>query len=160
VREALFAMLGDIDDAHVLDLFAGTGALGIEALSRGARQAVFVERDASALRALRSNLKELGLTAQDVQVRREDALDALKSARQRKETYDLILIDPPYGRARPTPSASVPSISDSAAIVPSLLRPQARAAVESDRRTPLELELALEKERRYGDTLIRIYRHE
>ncbi len=157
-------MLGDIDDAHVLDLFAGTGALGIEALSRGARQAVFVERDASALRALMFNLKELGLAAQDVQVRREDALDALKSARQRKETYDLILIDPPYGRARLTPSASVPPISDrgrelSAVIVPSLLRPQARAAVESDRRTPLELELTLEKERSYGDTSIRIYRH-
>ena len=58
VREALFAMLGDLDGARVLDLFAGTGALGIEALSRGAASAVFVERDARAAAVLRANLTD------------------------------------------------------------------------------------------------------
>ena len=60
VREALFAMLGEVSDASVLDLFAGTGGLGIEALSRGAASAIFVERNAAAVRALRANLAELG----------------------------------------------------------------------------------------------------
>jgi 16S rRNA (guanine966-N2)-methyltransferase len=167
VKEALFAMLGEIEDARVLDLFAGTGALGIEALSRGARRAVFVERDADALKALGANLEDLGLVAEVAEVRREDALDALKAARKRKETYDLVLIDPPYGRAHQSTVGDPGGTAAerwgrelSSAIVPALLRPRARMVVESDRRMPLELELALEKERRYGDTTIRIYRHE
>jgi 16S rRNA (guanine966-N2)-methyltransferase len=61
VREGLFAMLGDVREASVLDLFAGTGALGIEALSRGARRAVFVEQDMRAVRALKENLEALGI---------------------------------------------------------------------------------------------------
>ena len=153
VREALFAMLGDIEGSGVLDLFAGTGALGIEALSRGARQAVFVERDRGAIEAIEANLAALGLGDEQALVRREDADDALKGARKRKETYDLVLIDPPYGRA----SEVVPRLQ---AALQALLAPGARVVVESDRRTPLGLELALEKERRYGDTTIAIHRHE
>jgi 16S rRNA (guanine966-N2)-methyltransferase len=159
VREALFAMLGDIHGARVLDLFAGTGALGIEAISRGASQAVFVERDRSAIAALNANLQALGLDGELAQVRREHAEDALHGARKRKETYDLILIDPPYRRA----SELGPQL---AALLPGLLAPVARVVVESDRRAPLELELELglglerEKERRYGDTVIAIHRHE
>src|SRR4051794_40017593 len=80
VREALFAMLGDIAGAGVLDLFAGSGALGIEALSRGAAGAVFVERDAQALLALRANLHALGLSPGRASVRRADAMAALRSA--------------------------------------------------------------------------------
>jgi 16S rRNA (guanine966-N2)-methyltransferase len=152
VREALFAMLGDIDGARVLDLFAGTGALGIEALSRGARQAVFVECDRAAIEALQSNLAALGLAGERAQLRREHADDALRRARKRKETYDLVLIDPPYERAlqlEPRLSSALGGV----------LAPQARVVLESDRRTPLRLELALEKERRYGDTTIAIHRH-
>ena len=135
VREALFSMLGDVAGARVLDLFAGSGALGIEALSRGAAEAVFVERDARALRALRANLGALGLAAPRAQVRRRDALAALRSARRRKETYDLVFIDPPYSQARDWG----PELS---AALPPLLGPAARVVVESDRRAPLELELA------------------
>jgi len=153
VREALFAMLGDIAGTRVLDLYAGTGALGIEAVSRGARQAVFVERDRAAIGALRANLSALGLTREQAQIRRDDAEDALRRARQRQETYDLILIDPPYGRA---PELG-PRLS---AALPWVLVPKGRAVVESDRRAPLQLGLACERERRYGDTTIAIYRHE
>ncbi len=152
VREALFAMLGDVEGARVLDLFAGTGALGIEALSRGARQAVFVECDRAAIEALQSNLAALGLPGGQARLRREHADDALRRARKRKETYDLLLIDPPYGRAlelEPLLSAALPG----------LLAPRARVVIESDRRAPLRLGLALEKERRYGDTTIAIYCH-
>jgi 16S rRNA (guanine966-N2)-methyltransferase len=153
VREALFAMLGDVSGARAIDLFAGTGALGIEALSRGAEQVLFVERDRGALDALRANLAALALGEEQAPVRREDALAALKTARQRKETYDLVLIDPPYGRACEWGRRL-------SALLPALLEPGARLVAESDRRMPLELELALSRQRRYGDTEIRIYRHE
>jgi len=153
VREALFAMLADVRGASVLDLFAGSGALGIEALSRGAARAVFVERDAGAVRALWENLRALGIEPGDTQVRHVEALGALGSARTREETYDLIFIDPPYGQARDWG----PRLSTA---LPSLLEPAARVVVESDRRAPLELEMDLGQERCYGDTSIRIYRHQ
>jgi 16S rRNA (guanine966-N2)-methyltransferase len=157
VREALFAMLGDLQQASVLDLFAGTGALGIEALSRGAGRAVFVERDPGAVRALRANLAALELDAPEADVRRGDALAALQSARERAETYDLVFIDPPYGHARRPPAYPWgPRLSG---LLPAVLSPAARIVVECDRRLPLALEIEIEHERRYGDTSITIHRH-
>jgi 16S rRNA (guanine(966)-N(2))-methyltransferase RsmD len=153
VREGLFAMLGDMRQASVLDLFAGTGALGIEALSRGASTAVFVEQDASAVRALTDNLRALRIEATETDVRRRDVLAALRSARRSEETYDLVFIDPPYGQALDWgPELTM--------VLPSLLRPAARVVVESDRRAPLDLDMEVEQERRYGDTSIRIHRHQ
>jgi 16S rRNA (guanine966-N2)-methyltransferase len=152
VREALFAMLGELDGARVLDLFAGSGALGIEALSRGAAHAVFVERDPAAVRVLRENLAALGIEGEAAEVRRADALAALQSASAGQETYDLVLIDPPYRQAHDLG----PGL---AAGLPSLLGPAARIVVETDRRAPLELPLEIERERRYGDTLITIHRY-
>ena len=145
-------MLGDLDGARVLDLFAGTGALGIEALSRGAAMAVFVERDPSAVSVLRENLAALDLTPGEGLVRRGDALAALRSARERAEKYDLVFIDPPYRRAGEL-------AAELTALLPPVLGPAARVVIESDRRTPLALELAIEHERRYGDTSITIHRH-
>jgi 16S rRNA (guanine966-N2)-methyltransferase len=152
VREALFSMLGELAGARVLDLFAGSGALGIEALSRGAAHAVFVEREERAARVLAANLRDLQLGSERAELRRAEALAALRSARGAKETYDLVLIDPPYRQA--------PALGRelSAALAP-LLAPGGRAVCESDRRAPLQLELELERERRYGDTLIRIHRN-
>lgn len=157
-------MLDEVEGARVLDLFAGTGALGIEALSRGAALAVFVERDAGVVRVLKANLAALGIAAETAEVRRGDALEALRSAKTAEETYDLVFIDPPYGRARPAPSASGQPIGERwgpelSAILPALLNPGARVVVESDRRAPLELEVPLERRRRYGDTSITIHRH-
>ena len=106
-----------------------------------------------ALRALGANLEALELGKERAQVRRAEVRMALRSARRRKETYDLIFIDPPYSQARDWgPELSM--------ALPSLLRPDARVVVESDRRVPMELELALERERRYGDTSIRIHVHQ
>jgi 16S rRNA (guanine966-N2)-methyltransferase len=165
VREAVFAMLGGIQDARVLDLFAGTGALGIEALSRGARSAVFVERDATAARVLDGNLQALAIPPEAAEVRRVDVLEALRDASARKETYDLVFIDPPYGRARPAPSTSAAPIAERwgpklSAILPSLLSPGARVVVESDHRAPIALTVALERSKRYGDTSITIHRRQ
>jgi 16S rRNA (guanine966-N2)-methyltransferase len=153
VREALFSMLGDVDGARVLDLFAGTGALGIEALSRGAASAVFVERDARAARVLEANLAALGLKAPAAEVRRGDAAGALRTARERQETYDLVLIDPPYRQADVWRG-------ELATALPPLLAPAARIVVETDRRSVLELDVAVERQRRYGDTLITVHRHQ
>ena len=153
VREAIFSMLGDLRGARVLDLFAGTGALGIEALSRGAERAVFVERDAAALAALRANLRALELSEDQAEVRRGEALAALRSARAGAETYDLVLIDPPYRRAGEMGGELSPALAP-------LLSEQARVVVECDRRALLELPWEIERQRRYGDTTITIHRHE
>ena len=148
VREAVFSILGPLDGARVLDLYAGSGALGIEALSRGAAAAVFVERDSRTAAVLRNNLTALGL---DAELRRADVLAALREARERGETYDLVLCDPPY-RLAPELGRSLGE-----ALAP-VLAPRARVVTESDRRTPLDLHLLpLTDERRYGDTLIRIH---
>jgi 16S rRNA (guanine966-N2)-methyltransferase len=155
VREATFAMLGDMQGASVLDLFAGTGALGIEALSRGAIRAVFVERDARALRALRANLDSLELSQPHAEVREADALAALRSARRRRETYDLVFIDPPY---RQLPALER-ALGD---LLPALLAPAARVVLESDKRVQLSIgaeagRLEIGQQRRYGDTTITIH---
>jgi 16S rRNA (guanine(966)-N(2))-methyltransferase RsmD len=140
VREALFSILGPLDGVRALDLFAGTGALGIEALSRGAASCVFVDVDT---RPVRANLAALGI---DAEVRRGRALSALRAADQ----YDLVLLDPPYRDA----ARLGPELTEA---LPGVLSPTARVVSESDRRQPLELGLTLSDERRYGDTLIRIH---
>ena len=145
VREALFSMLGDVSGLAVLDLFAGSGALGIEALSRGAASATFVERSPQALAALRTNVEALGLAGRS-RVRAGDALSALRAAGK----YDLVFLDPPYAMA--TTLADVLSQA-----LPGVLCAGARVVSESDRRAPLALALPLARERRYGDTMIRIH---
>ena len=148
VREALFSILAArVPDARVLDLFAGSGALGIEALSRGAAAATFVDDAAPAVRAVAANLEALGARAD---VRRADALRFLAAARDRGAQYDLVFLDPPYRHAE----RLAPALSEA---LPAVLAPGAVAVAESDRRAPLRLTLPLHDERRYGDTLIRFY---
>lgn len=147
VREALFSILGDVTGASVLDLFAGSGALAIEALSRGAADAVLVDSSAAAVAAIRRNLDRLGI---DAHVQRARALDFLQRARGNSRQYDLVFVDPPYRHAGSL------SAELSAALVP-VLAPEARVVAESDRRSPLGLELQQLDERRYGDTLIQIH---
>ncbi len=154
VKEAIFAMLGTVEGEAVLDLFAGTGALGIEALSRGAR--------AGGVRGARRGRAggvegESGGARARARARPRCAAER-RSARcavheQRAETYDLVLIDPPYRRAGDMGGELSPALE-------SLLAPQARVVVESDRRAPLELPWEIVKERRYGDTAITIHRHD
>ena len=94
VREAAFNLIGPVDGATVLDLFAGSGAMGLEALSRGAASATFVEDDREAVRSIERNLEKLSVTG--AQVVQRDVLQALAAERR---TYDLVLCDPPYGYA-------------------------------------------------------------
>jgi 16S rRNA (guanine966-N2)-methyltransferase len=147
VREALFSILGEMAGLRVLDLFAGSGALAIEALSRGAAEATLVDRSEPAIAAILSNLTALQLQAE---VRRLPAAAFLRAARARRRQYDLIFVDPPYRRA----SSLGGELSTALAPV---LAPGGRVVTESDRRAPLELDLPLLDERGYGDTLIRIH---
>jgi 16S rRNA (guanine(966)-N(2))-methyltransferase RsmD len=148
VREALFSVLGpSVQGARVLDLFAGSGALGIEALSRGAADAVFVDQAPRAIQAIRANLEALGIEAG---VHRIEARSWLRTASARAEAYDLVFLDPPYRHAGELGR----ELSEGLAAV---LAAGARVITESDRREPLELELPFTDERRYGDTVIRIH---
>ncbi len=147
VREALFSILGDVSGARVLDLYAGSGALGIEALSRGAARAEFVDRDRRAVEAIRRNLTELGIAGE---VRRRDALSWLGRDGGGR-TYDLVFCDPPYDSA-------VRLAEPLSERLPALLSESARIVTESDKRFPLELSLPLLRERTYGDTRIAVYR--
>jgi 16S rRNA (guanine966-N2)-methyltransferase len=155
-REALFNSLGsllELRGATVLDLYAGSGALGIEALSRGAASALLVERDPRAVAVIRANLDAVGLSEPEARVHAGPARVALRYASVRGDTYDLVLLDPPY-RSAPALGREL-----SAALGP-LLAAGGRVVTESDRRAPLELHLPLTHERRYGDTLIRIHAHD
>jgi 16S rRNA (guanine966-N2)-methyltransferase len=148
VREALFSILGPrVRDAAVLDLFAGSGALGLEALSRGAAGVTFVDSAPAALRALRGNLDALGAEAEVV---RADAVKWLRTASGSGRQYSLVFLDPPYRRAEALGAA----LSDA---LPAVLAPDAVVVSESDRRAPLELTIPTTDERRYGDTLIRFH---
>ncbi len=147
VREALFSILAPVEGARVLDLFAGSGALAIEALSRGAAEATLIDSGPAAIAAIRRNLEALGLRAE---VRRTGAVEFLQRARTAARQYDLVFVDPPYRQA------SGLGTQLTGAMMP-LLAPDARVVAESDRRAPLHLELPLLDERRYGDTLIQIH---
>jgi 16S rRNA (guanine966-N2)-methyltransferase len=160
VREALFSILGPIDEDNVLDLFAGTGALGIEALSRGADHVTFVERDRNMGAIVRTNLQVVTSDEPGIaDLRHEDALTFLKRAAGNGAQFDLIFVDPPYADAHKL-------VHPLAELLPQILAPDGRVIAECDRRMPLILEsdtqdgsqpgLALRSERKYGDTLIRI----
>lgn len=149
VREAIFNILPDMAGARVLDLFAGSGALGIEALSRGASHATFVDKDKHALKVLRENLAELGLADRTTVI----AQDAVAAARRGSaEPWRFVFVDPPYASDLATravlalPTASLP--------------PDAWIVIEHDRRhAPPETlgSLLRTDQRRYGDTLVSFY---
>jgi 16S rRNA (guanine966-N2)-methyltransferase len=146
VREAVFSILGPIDGAVVLDLFAGSGALAFEALSRGAARATLVERAPAAIRAIEANVQAL---CADVDLRRRDVRAFVRDASAAGGPYDLVFLDPPYRDAA--------GLGPQLDLTP-LLAPGARVVSESDRREPLALPgLEVTDERRYGDTLIRIH---
>ena len=149
VREALFSMLGPLEGLAVLDLYAGSGALGIEALSRGAASTVFVDSDAAAVRAIRENLERT--SAEGTRVVRADALAFLRNAARHDDRWDLVFCDPPYRLAARLGEPL-------SRMLEPVLTPGARVVCESSYRQPLELDLPLDRERRYGDTRIAVYR--
>ena len=144
VRENVFNILGPVDGASVLDLYAGSGAFGLEALSRGAERAVFVERDPDAVKTIERNLDKLRLRGT---VLRKDALAAL-AAETRK--YDLVLVDPPYDMyldVQPKLARDLPAVLAEDGVV----------VVETDARVEPELPLEQRTSRKYGSARITVY---
>jgi 16S rRNA (guanine966-N2)-methyltransferase len=148
VREALFSILGDVAGLRVLDLFAGSGALAIEALSRGAAEAVLVESGRGAAEAIRANLRAVGDPPAELRV--ESVLGYLARA-ARERPFDVVFADPPY--------SSAPRMGEPLSrLLPPLLDDDSITVTESDKRAPLDLALPLVDERVYGDTRIAIHR--
>ena len=147
VREAAFNLIGPLDDAVVLDLFAGSGALGLEALSRGAARAVFVEADRDACRTIGANLDRLRLEARVL------CQDVLRFLAVDTGPYDLILVDPPYDR--------VDGLAEPlGAHLPRLLAPDGLVIYETADRQQPSLPLALRTSRRYGSVRLTLFGHE
>jgi 16S rRNA (guanine(966)-N(2))-methyltransferase RsmD len=148
VREAVFNLVGPVDGATVLDVFAGSGAMGLEALSRGASRCVFVERDREACRVIQQNLEKLRLTGAVVLC--QDASQALREERGRGHRYGLVLVDAPYEdwerHAEPL-----------AELVPDLVDDGGLAVVETSSRVEPELPLDLVTSRRYGSARITVF---
>lgn len=148
VREALFNLVGPVDGASVLDLYAGSGALGLEALSRGARRCVFVETDRAACRAIHSNLEALGLTGGLVTQR--DVLAALRAERAAGRRYELVLLDPPYER---WPELE-PRLAE---LVPAVVAEPGIVVVETDAGVEPTLPLDRVTTRRYGSARLTLF---
>jgi len=148
VREAVFSILGSVEGARALDLFAGSGALGLEALSRGAASCVFVERDREAVRVIQANLAKLNLTGAVVVAR--DVAAAVREERDRGRRYDLVLADPPYEDWERHEAAL-------AELVPSVLADDGLVVVETAERVEPALPLDLVTTRRYGSARITVF---
>jgi 16S rRNA (guanine(966)-N(2))-methyltransferase RsmD len=150
VRESVFNILrGEFTDSAVLDLFAGTGALGIEALSQGASDAVFVERSAAACAVIRANLRRIGF---------EDAgrvmqMPAEKALRTISDSFGLVMLDPPY---------AYPGIHDILSLIGNsrVVDAESIVVLEHSPRFPVNerySKLTLERHKVYGDTAVSIF---
>jgi len=149
VREAVFSIVGPVEGASVLDLFAGSGALGLEALSRGAARCVFVERDREARRVIRANLEHLRL--ENGEVVGGDVPGVLRAQRKRGERFDLVLVDAPY-------DAWAGYEARLAELLPDVLAGDGLAVVETAATVEPSLPLDLVTTRRYGSARITVFR--
>jgi 16S rRNA (guanine966-N2)-methyltransferase len=145
VREAAFNLIGPVDGAAVLDLFAGSGAMGMEALSRGAQSAVFVEWDREACRAIDRNLEKLDLTGARIVC--DDVLRFLAGERNR---YDLVLVDPPYEMVE---SLQMPLST----YLPAVLTENGVLVFESSARVEPDLPLHKRTSRCYGSARLTLF---
>jgi 16S rRNA (guanine966-N2)-methyltransferase len=149
VRENVFNIVAAwVDGARVLDLYAGSGAMGLEALSRGATRAVFVETDPDAVRAIERNLDKLGLTG--ATVLRQSVTVALAQEAGANRKYDLVLVDPPY---------AMTDYDTLARYLPTVLADDGILVFETDARTEPQLPLAVRTTRKYGGTRVTLFEH-
>lgn len=149
VREAAFNLIGPVDGTSVLDLYAGSGAMGLEALSRGADRAVFVEADRGACRTIERNLDRLRLTGATVLC--DDTLRVLGAEALAGRRYDLVLVDPPY--------EAWPGLEPRLArALPPVLAADGLLVVETAARVEPDLPLEQRTSRRYGSARLTLYR--
>jgi 16S rRNA (guanine966-N2)-methyltransferase len=144
VREAAFAIVGSVEGANVLDLFAGSGALGLEALSRGAASATFVESDPAAVKVIERNLEKLGLEARIVRS------DAGRHLARTDERYDVVFVDPPYEMVE---SLRMPLAEH----LPRVLSEGGSVVYETAAGVEPELPLPVRSTRRHGSTQLTVF---
>ncbi|MBI3616198.1 MAG: 16S rRNA (guanine(966)-N(2))-methyltransferase RsmD [Candidatus Omnitrophica bacterium] len=161
VRQAIFNLLGErVRGARVLDLFSGTGALGIEALSRRAAHVTFVDRSYFCVRAIEENLKTLSLTTLEsppFAIHRAEVLTGIRKLAREGALFDLVLLDPPYGHGLVRKSLN--ALTQYAMVAPLGL-----VVVEQDKRDSLPPQVegkgirqVLQRRQRYGDTVVAFY---
>jgi len=167
VRKAIFDILGDMEGLRFLELFAGSGAVGIEALSRGAKEAVFVESDSVCVRTLKDNLSSLGVI--NYELRAQNAERAIEMLTKAHSRFDIIFMDPPYYKDSTlrhlsgSKAASVESLSKKALqmlISCDILAPDGLIAVQHFKKDNLPYsagDLVLLKQAVYGDTVLSFY---
>jgi 16S rRNA (guanine966-N2)-methyltransferase len=148
VREAAFNLIGPVDGASVLDLYAGSGAMGLEALSRGADRVVFVEHDRDAAATIERNLDKLRLTGAEVV--RGDVAQRVAAEAQAGRRYDLVLIDPPYDMLQT-------ALAKLASDLPAVIAAAGLVVVESGARESPELPLSVRTSRRYGSSRLTLF---
>jgi 16S rRNA (guanine966-N2)-methyltransferase len=144
VREAIFAILGSVEGSSVLDLFAGSGALGLEALSRGAASATFVESEPTAVKAIERNLEKLGLAGRIVRS------DAARYIARTDERYDLVFVDPPYEMVE---SLRMPLAEN----LPRVLAEGGSVVYETAAGVEPDLPLPVRSTRRHGSTQLTVF---
>lgn len=154
VREAVFNILGDVSGKRVLELFAGSGAFGIEAISRGARDVTFVDNNFKCSQTIKSNLESLGVNESKYDIIRANALGMLPRLAKQEEKFDIVFLDPPYYK----------TIAKNCLInidAYDILSPVGLIIIEHFKKDALDAELerlVFVDQRRYGDTVISIYR--
>ena len=148
-REALFARLGDVDGDDALDLFAGSGALGFEALSRGAATCLFADTDPGALDLVRANAESLGVLDR-CRLLRRDFRGVLREEAAAGRAYRLLLLDPPYTLL----PRFLPALRQ---LLPAVLAPRARVVLEAPAGLDPELGLPEQGSRRYGAADVHLY---
>lgn len=154
VRKAIFDLLGEIENLEVLDLFSGSGSISVEALSRGARTATCVEKDAEMARLLRTNLSNLSLDNHCL-VLQVDVRYAVRRLAKEGRRFDLVFLDPPYEAGL---------VKETTAVLAKhrVCREEGLVVVEHSKREPILTmpdEWRLEKHRVYGDTMISVMRN-
>jgi 16S rRNA (guanine(966)-N(2))-methyltransferase RsmD len=154
VREAIFNILGDVSEKNVLELFAGSGAFGIEAISRGAKSATFVDNNFRCIQTIRSNLEMLGVDSSKYNIIKADALTAPSRLAADGKKFDIVFLDPPYYKDMAKKCLIKIDYYD-------ILSPIALVLAEHFKKDALDAQLKgllFVDERRYGDTLITIFK--
>ena len=151
VREAIFSALGDISNARVLDLYAGSGAMGIEALSRGASHCTFVDISPIAIKVIKENIANLKIEDSEYEIIKNKDTNALDFLKQKGKKFDLIILDPPYEEGEYEAIVDKMNNDD-------LLSENAVIVMEANRPIKLEnIDYQKNKEYHYGEIMVFIY---
>lgn len=151
IREAIFSALGDISNANALDLYAGSGAMGLEALSRGAKKCSFVDVSQIAIKTIKDNINNLKINENEYQIIKDKDINALERFKNTNEKFDLVFLDPPYEQGQYQQIVDI-------MVNNNLLNDYAIIVIEANKDVNLEnIEYQKKKEYHYGDIKVFIY---